>query len=86
MIHTPEAFASSLVDLMLIISLLPGAAREFGGKSTCGETSDGGTTPLALDIVVVSIGTPVVVTGVVMGVVVADGITDMNSSETVPFT
>ncbi len=83
MIHTPEGFASFCVDLMVIISCVPAGTREFGGKSTCGETSDGGTTPLVLGVVVVSGGAPVV--AIVVDVVLADGISDINSSETVPF-
>ncbi len=83
MIHTPDAFRLSIVDLIFMVTTVLFGTWKFAGKSTCGESSDGGTTPLGVDVVVV-VSEGAGVDGIVVIVPLADGIADWNSSEIVP--
>ena len=78
-VHTPVAGVSPVVSVMLITTIVPSGTRKFGGKSTRGEESVGGTIPLGLGVVVVSAGAPV--DGVVVVVPVIDGISEVNCFE-----
>ncbi len=66
---------------MLIITIVFSGTWKLGGKSTWGETADGGTTPLGVgNVVVVSNETPV--DGVVAPLV--DGVWEVKGGEVVP--
>ena len=89
-IHTPVGLFWSLVDVMVITTVVPCGTWKLGGKSTWGDTFDGRTSPLVLGVVV-SDGRPegvvVVSDGTPEGVVVVpvDGIWEVYGANCVPF-
>ena len=70
---------------------MPGGMRKLGGKSTCGDTGDGGkATPegegvvVVVVVVVVCDGAPDAGVVVVVVLAVSAGICEMNDGEVVP--
>ncbi len=57
----------------MIITIVFSGTRKLGGKSTCGDSADGGTTPLGVGNVVVVVD-EIPVGGVVMIVPLSNGV------------
>ena len=64
--------------------IVPGGMRKFGGKSTCGDTGDGGKAAPEGEGVVVCDGAPEAGVVVVVVLPVSAGICEMNDGDVVP--
>ena len=78
-LHTPVGFNPFVVDVIMIMTVVPAGKSKFVGKSTRGETADGGTT-VVVPGVVPDDGVVVDVTALLV-----DAVVEVNVGEVEPF-